>query len=385
MTKNILILTAISLFSSLVASASVSVDYLHQKLIILNSGWADRIPDPGIAESLVSTADDEIGLIRTHLKLVIAQLEAVDISHLSEAQRIQRNAHIDTLRQYTNTGRFPKNIYVEGRRPVFIDPWGIHCAVGYLIHTSGRSDLAEVINRDHQLDYLRDIATLGLDEWQKLSGLSFAELELIQPSYEFRNRTQITYPKEIEDLLLGDSSTVKAAVLADNSLISSRCGGKTLIHFAAAAGDLELMKWLVARGADLDAVSKREAEKITLETREGMGRVKTCTISWNAPTTYHEYYHRRMTGRALSSIRGEAIIGVLKDLSGGIDSEGAIYYATAKISPKQGGLSGRPYGGVNIDPALEKLIEDRKEVARWLAEQSSTRPELSAKSDSARL
>lgn len=360
------------------ADYSLETKKLHQRLSQINAGWLERTPDFSILREAPST-NSEIDLIQTHLKLVVEQLNRADNSHLSAAQRQQRMIHIQELERYLRAGIFPKNVFVSGYRPVFIDPWGTHCAVGHLIARSGAGDLAATINEEHQLDFLGDIQTSGLEEWQVASGLSFEELALIQPTYHSRG---LSYPEAIEELILGDSITIRKAIEADPTLVTARCGGKTLLHFAAAAGDLELVKLLVQKGADIHTVSTfRSPVKLDSEEKvSGDSKPEKpshifprssstlYTVRWNEPTlmTPNRTGGIRMGvfGRVFSSKASANITNKLGDLSGGVADKNAIYFATEIRRMTYAGKELKAH--VETDPGLIQLSEGRAEVVAWL-------------------
>lgn len=126
---------------------------------------------------------------RIHHHLILAEevLRAKKSDHLSESQRLQRNALLDTLSSYSARKLFPKNSGHTERTPYFIDASGVYCAVGYLIQKSGYQDLALQVNADHNFDYIRDIKTKGISEWAYKHGFTLDELALIQPTYAFKN------------------------------------------------------------------------------------------------------------------------------------------------------------------------------------------------------
>ncbi len=168
-------------------------DGLHRQLQELNASWRTLEPDFAALPRGWDTSG-EVGLIRTHLRLVIDRLERADVSGLDEGQKRHRRSHIAALGRYLQRGVFPANVYMPGRNPVFIDAAGTHCAVGQLMLESGHGDLAKRINGEHQLDYLADIATPGVADWQATSGLSFGELALIQPTYDFERKPSTPTP-----------------------------------------------------------------------------------------------------------------------------------------------------------------------------------------------
>lgn len=365
------------------ASVDVADDHgsradLHRKLCELNRNWWKHTPDFEILTS-GDSVDDEVSLIQTHFKLVIQRLRSADVEHLSAAQLEQRLAHIDTLRGYRQAGIFPQNVFVAERCPVFIDPWGTHCAVGYLIAMSGQADLASKINREHRLDLLDDIKTAGLAQWQQDSGLSFDELALIQPTYR---STTLKYPTEIESLILGNSAAIVAAIESGELEVDARCGGKTLLHFASAAGDLALVKLLVGKGADLHAVSQLGCDQAELAKGRSQAVV---TVRWNQSTavTNRGGLGIGLCGPVFQSDRGRIIASLLGDVRGGREGLNALDYATESALPY--GSNGYGYVTVNrfvkpvrpglgrqqvqLNEVVVKLKEDRAAVAAWLKEQ----------------
>lgn len=356
---------------------------LFERLKQVNRNWTqqnlsllDLNPDDA------SHLSDDRALIQTHLRCVIDQLGKACVDHLNDQQRANRLGHIATLEAYRKRGQFPQNVFVASRRPVFIDPWGTHCAVGYLIKESGHASLAKRINREHALDYLRDIKTVGLDQWQAASGLSLDELALIQPSYA---ASSLRYPQEIEALILGDSKPLTDAIQNETIRVDSRCGGKTPLHFAAASGDLKLVRLLVDKGADLEAVSK--SSDVSIKKRRGQ-----FVVTWNKPT---QFFGRLAPGsgivaRVFSTKRGVFVAEVLQDLTGGLDGKTPLDYATmAPIPTPYRNSAGyrtvnRLHTGARVtkkeskttqanepaeDPAITELKKNRVKVAQWIRQQ----------------
>ncbi len=151
-------------------------DHLYE----INREWTHhRNASP---EELVSFPTDR-ERITYHLKLVVATLRR-EIPEGVEGNALKNRMHLlDELETYAEQGIFPSNLYHKERTPYFIDDFGVHCAVGYLIMRSGHGDLSNRIRDEHNYDYLHDIRTPGVGEWAAEHGFVFGELAWIQPGY----------------------------------------------------------------------------------------------------------------------------------------------------------------------------------------------------------
>ena len=119
--------------------------------------------------------------VSTHLRYVIDCLKE---GSTADSLMTQRQHQIQLLEEYVQRGQFPVNEDYPGqRRPCFIDASGNICVVGYLVEQTAGREEAERINKRYQYAYIRDMEDEGLLTWQKTSGLSLRELEMIQPEY----------------------------------------------------------------------------------------------------------------------------------------------------------------------------------------------------------
>jgi MYXO-CTERM domain-containing protein len=134
------------------------------------------------AESGVVLADQ--ARIREHLSSVEAYLRRQDTSRLTAAQREARAKNIAHLHEYWTAGVFPRNTLRTYPTPIFIDPAGRACAVGYLMIESGWEEAARKVARQENLAYVNDIQTPEVAQWLAQSGLSAQEAAWIQPSYD---------------------------------------------------------------------------------------------------------------------------------------------------------------------------------------------------------
>jgi hypothetical protein len=88
------------------------------------------------------------------------------------------------LDRYRATGQLPRNTYVAGRTPVFVDAEGRRCAVAHLVGASGAEDLVERTRARSNLARIHDMRDDDLVGWADRNGLRMDELALIQPGYQ---------------------------------------------------------------------------------------------------------------------------------------------------------------------------------------------------------
>ena len=123
--------------------------------------------------------------IQEHLARVARLMRAAPTSDLTDRQRKARDVALTWLDEYRAAGVFPHNhVDRDGPVPVFVDPHGTPCAVGYLMLRSGHDDLVEEIV---STDNLIRVGELRDDErvraWLDKHGITLAEAALIQPWY----------------------------------------------------------------------------------------------------------------------------------------------------------------------------------------------------------
>lgn len=133
------------------------------------------------AQSDAATA--ERARIREHLSSVEAYLRSQDTLHLTPALREARSKNIARLHEYWTAGVFPRNTLRDYPTPIFIDPAGRACAVGYLMIESGWGEAAEKVADEENLAYVNEIRTPEVAEWLGQSGLTAQEAAWIQPTY----------------------------------------------------------------------------------------------------------------------------------------------------------------------------------------------------------
>ena len=152
--------------------------YDHLKEI--NAEWKHHLD---IAPNHTICFDNDNDRISYHLNLVVNALQLKTPDGFTRESLDRRKELLSILQEYANIKVFPTNLYHEKRTPYFIDDFGVHCAVGYLIMKSGHSDLSNRIRNEHNYDYIADIKTPGVLEWAKEYGFELSELAWIQPAY----------------------------------------------------------------------------------------------------------------------------------------------------------------------------------------------------------
>lgn len=162
--------------------SSINSQSLYEQMVEVNAQWAYQ----GDIPEWFYQNDEQYegnGLLQRHLFSVYNILSNRSTDHLTRAQKQARQSHLKTLKSYAQRGLFPKNHFFQGRRPVFIDPDGTHCAVGYLIKESGDGWLSQKISRNMNYAYVLDMDDNDLVAWQQESGFTVEELAWIQPGY----------------------------------------------------------------------------------------------------------------------------------------------------------------------------------------------------------
>lgn len=173
----------ISIISTLSAYANLNpnkssnaFDHLYE----VNKEWMQQV---SIAPQTSIQFLNDVDRIAYHLTLVEQALREKTSDNLNSEQRKKRSEMLDILHSYAQAKQFPTNSYHAVRTPYFIDDFGVHCAVGYLIMRSGHGALSQQIRKEHNYDYIRDIQTEGVTAWAETFGFTLDELAWIQPTY----------------------------------------------------------------------------------------------------------------------------------------------------------------------------------------------------------
>lgn len=127
----------------------------------------------------------EVARLRSHFATVLRELRSAEISQLSAPQRSARAVLIARLEGYAAAGRFPHNHVAPGRFvPVFRDEHHTLCAMGYLIASTGRTDIVDDVVRNNNLALVPQLAgDVRLQAWLDSTGITLGEAARIQPMY----------------------------------------------------------------------------------------------------------------------------------------------------------------------------------------------------------
>ncbi|MCW5899361.1 MAG: T9SS type A sorting domain-containing protein [Flavobacteriales bacterium] len=177
------------LASALSASAQATIPHgehapLSQHLTEVNACWNDH---PWAFLDVSTNFHDDDARIAQHLFLVRDALLRDRPAGFAAEVFEHRDMLLHRLGDYAATGVFPRNQLLPARHPVFIDPLGTACAVGWLMIESGHRDLAERISSEMNLAYVMDMPASPLwpeiTAWAGAHGFTPDELAWIQPGY----------------------------------------------------------------------------------------------------------------------------------------------------------------------------------------------------------
>jgi hypothetical protein len=177
------------------------------------------------SESSPALDEMERSRLRRHFATVEQELRDHPLFGLSSAQRAARDRNLQTLREYSERGRFPHNHDFPAKMvPYFVDAHGTLCAVAYLVARSGREDLVRAVvarsNNARVFELAEDpVLGPGIKAWLDTAGFTVAEAARIQPAYcgQFPNPSYCS-PKP-------DSITTEYAAASAVTLGSSLLSG----------------------------------------------------------------------------------------------------------------------------------------------------------------
>jgi hypothetical protein len=138
----------------------------------------------GYVPSHEDPVEAERARVRGHLLFAYDLLAAVDTSSWPAPQRAARALNLARLRAYALAGEFPHNDdHADRYRPTFVDNAGTICAVGALFAADRGRAAAEHVAAADKYGFVAQLQDTELATWQQTSGLSVAELGIIQPTY----------------------------------------------------------------------------------------------------------------------------------------------------------------------------------------------------------
>ena len=173
-----------TIFFVLLALFAQASEKTLQQLSSVNVQWQKQTDISSVlSETSIAPGINHIDLIALHLELVEKTLKSRSVAHLNPQQQTNRKELLNKLNDYWNKKQFPINDYLTYKSPVFIDRFGTHCAVGYLMQQSGYESLAREIDNKQKFAYVHQIKVEGVSEWANVQGFTIDELAWIQPGY----------------------------------------------------------------------------------------------------------------------------------------------------------------------------------------------------------
>lgn len=207
-----------------------------------------RSPEATATDATDATdAGDERIRIQAHLARVSDHLRERAPAGLTPDQRAARRVTLQWLDEYLAAGVFPHNHVRPGTRtPVFVDPHGTPCAVGYLLLRSGEDRLVEEIVRTDNLVRVPELrGDPRLQRWLDARGITLDEAAMIQPQYGGTPDIGVQNTSDYVPATVG-FSIATAALVSYNALAGTKSGaplvdglvvGTTLGHLALLTSD----------------------------------------------------------------------------------------------------------------------------------------------------
>jgi hypothetical protein len=158
-------------------------------LFLLSAPVPGPTDDEPHAARMDAVARREVIRLQAHFDSVLSELHAHSTIALNASQRVNRQILILWLKDYRDSGLFPRNDQVPERpTPFFRDSRGVLCAMAYLVQRSGRSDLVDRIARTANNATIAELSgDEGLRTWFDSVGFTAAEAGRVQPGYNFPN------------------------------------------------------------------------------------------------------------------------------------------------------------------------------------------------------
>jgi hypothetical protein len=157
----------------------------------------------------------------------IARAGLVDRAAVRAKLAEQRAANLARFRAYRTGGSYPSNVYTPGFANVWRDQDGRYCAAATIIRASGEGVLVATVAAENNFIKLADVTSGALMDWILTSGLTQAELALIQrPFMPVTKRPELQPPQPIVvDTGLRAAETRRLAKLyagIDGKLVASQ-------------------------------------------------------------------------------------------------------------------------------------------------------------------
>lgn len=118
-----------------------------------------------------------------HLNAAVTEIK----SKYSKSPNIKRDEILHHLEEYANERNFPVNSEFYLRTPIFLDKFGILCAVGYLIYKTIGFNYAKQIDDLYHRCKIKEMEIQKLPflyNWIRTYGLDLEDLARVQPGYD---------------------------------------------------------------------------------------------------------------------------------------------------------------------------------------------------------
>jgi len=173
------------MLSFFLVSNTFGLDYrvnskLYNHLFEINKNW--QLHQNEVPNELISFHSDR-ERIQMHLLLVEKSLRNTHSGKRTDQQNQNRATSLDILHTYALAGKFPINTGHKTRQPYFIDNFGTHCAVGFLVKETGFPEISKAISETQNFAYVKEIVSPELVKWSVEYGFTLEELAWIQPGY----------------------------------------------------------------------------------------------------------------------------------------------------------------------------------------------------------
>jgi len=126
---------------------------------------------------------------------IAVQVPIVDRAALRAKLIENRAANLERFRAYRKAGVYPSNVYTRGLANVWRDQDGHYCAAATIIRASGQEALVARVAEQDNFIKLADVTSGPLLDWILTSGLTQAEVALIQRPFQPVVRRPVPQPE----------------------------------------------------------------------------------------------------------------------------------------------------------------------------------------------